>query len=159
MRAIAGSGVLASAAKEVRPSSQSEGFEFMGSVIGPDVTITGKIACEGDVGVHGTVEGEIKAKSITVEQGAQVRGSIQADTLKVSGSVDGQIEAASAELTETAKVIGDLVHDTLSARVAPRLYLAALKAARVMSTAGRLSSSMGKIAITASPMNFKTSPP
>ena len=86
----------------------------MPSIIGADLKIVGNLVCEGDIDVQGTVQGDIEAKSVTVENDARVDGSIQAQSLIVSGTVEGGMEASSISLTSTATVSGEIVHETLS---------------------------------------------
>ena len=86
----------------------------MPSIIGADLKIVGNLMCEGDIDVQGTVEGDIEAKSVTIENDARVDGSIQAQSLIVSGTVEGGMEASSISLTSTATVTGEIIHETLS---------------------------------------------
>jgi len=86
----------------------------MPSIIGADLKIVGNLVCEGDIDVQGTVQGDIEAKSVTIESDARVDGSIQAQSLIVSGTVEGGMEASSISLTSTATVTGEIIHETLS---------------------------------------------
>ena len=86
----------------------------MPSIIGADLKIVGNLVCEGDIDVQGTVQGDIEAKSVTIENDARVDGSIQAESLIVSGTVEGGMEASSISLTSTATVTGEIIHETLS---------------------------------------------
>ena len=47
-------------------------------------------------------------------EGAQVTGSVSADTVRVCGTVEGEVKASSVILTKTARVIGDVMHDSLA---------------------------------------------
>lgn len=86
----------------------------MPSIIGADLKIVGNLVCEGDIDVQGVVEGDIEAKTVTVDKDARINGSIQAQSLIVSGTVDGGMEASSISLTSTAVVTGEVIHETLS---------------------------------------------
>jgi cytoskeletal protein CcmA (bactofilin family) len=86
----------------------------MPSIISADLRVVGELHCAGDIQVEGKVEGDIKSKSVTVGEGAQVKGGIHAEAVRVNGTVKGQIEATSITLAKTAKVKGDLLHKTLS---------------------------------------------
>ena len=86
----------------------------MPSIISADLKIVGDLHCAGDIQVEGRVEGDIKSETVTVGEGAQVSGSIYADTVRVSGSVTGQIEASAVTLAKSANVSGAIIHETLS---------------------------------------------
>lgn len=86
----------------------------MPSIISADLKITGDLASDGDIQVDGTVEGDIQSRTITVGEGAHVKGSISADTVRICGAVSGQVRGTSVTLSKTAKVIGDILHQTLA---------------------------------------------
>ncbi len=86
----------------------------MPSIIGADLKVVGNLVCESDIDVQGTVEGDIEAKTVTVDKDARVDGSIHAGSVIVSGVVDGRMEASEISLTSTARVTGEVVHETLS---------------------------------------------
>jgi cytoskeletal protein CcmA (bactofilin family) len=56
----------------------------------------------------------VQSRSITIGEGADIRGTISGDTVRVHGSVNGQIKGNSVVLAKTAKVIGDVMHRTLA---------------------------------------------
>ena len=93
----------------------------MPSIIGTDLKIVGNLVCEGDIEVQGTIEGEIKAKTVSVDKDARVDGSMQAQSVTVSGTVEGAVEASSISLTSTATVTGEIAHETLSVEPGARL--------------------------------------
>jgi cytoskeletal protein CcmA (bactofilin family) len=86
----------------------------MPSIIGADLKIVGNLTCDSDIDIQGTVEGDIEAKTVTVDAAARVDGSIHAGAVIVSGTVDGKMEATEVSLTSTSKVTGELLHETLS---------------------------------------------
>src|SRR5215468_10914897 len=84
------------------------------SIISRDLQIKGDLVCDGDIQIDGKVEGDVKSRSITVGEGADVRGSISSDSIRVCGSVNGQVKGQSVVLAKTARLIGDVVHQTLA---------------------------------------------
>ncbi len=84
------------------------------SLISQDMRITGDLVCDGDIQVDGTIDGNVKTGMLTVGEEAQIRGEIEADSVRVCGSVTGQIQARTVEIVKTAKVVADIVHETLS---------------------------------------------
>ena len=84
------------------------------SLISADLTIVGNLNCTGDIQIDGRVEGDIKSKTVTIGEGANVKGSISADRATLLGTVEGQTRADQVVIAKTAKVVGDIVHRTLS---------------------------------------------
>ncbi len=108
-------------AEPAAPAREPAKSPGMPSVISTDLRVVGDLHCAGDIQVEGKVEGDIKSKSVTVGEGAQVKGGIHAEAVRVSGAVKGQIEATSITLAKTAKVKGDLLHKTLSIEAGAQL--------------------------------------
>jgi cytoskeletal protein CcmA (bactofilin family) len=84
------------------------------SLISADLKVVGNLESDGDLQVDGQVKGDIKSRGITVGEGATIKGSITADTLRISGAVDGTVSGTSVTISKTGKVKGDIVHQTLS---------------------------------------------
>ncbi|MEM6747461.1 MAG: polymer-forming cytoskeletal protein [Pseudomonadota bacterium] len=83
------------------------------SLISADMAIRGEVHAEGEVQFDGQIDGDIHAKGLVVGEGAEVRGEIVADKVKVAGSVDGVIRATRVELTSTSVVRGEVLHTAL----------------------------------------------
>jgi len=63
-------------------------------VLGPRDTLTGNLNAEGDVQIHGTVEGEIRATGdIDVEASGTARARLEARNVSVRGNVTGDVVA------------------------------------------------------------------
>jgi cytoskeletal protein CcmA (bactofilin family) len=84
------------------------------SIISSDLKIKGDLICNGDIQIDGTIEGDVVSRSITVGEGADVRGSISGEAVRICGAVNGQIKGTTVTLAKTAKVVGDVMHQTLS---------------------------------------------
>jgi cytoskeletal protein CcmA (bactofilin family) len=84
------------------------------SSISAGMTIVGKISGEGTVKIFGRVEGELRASTVLIAEGAEVEGDIAADDLSVGGRVKGTIHANRVKLNGTAQVEGDIFHRSLS---------------------------------------------
>jgi cytoskeletal protein CcmA (bactofilin family) len=84
------------------------------TTISAGMTIVGKIAGEGTVKIFGRVEGELRASTVEIAQGAEVEGDIVADDLSVGGRVKGTIHANRVKLNGSATVEGDIFHRSLS---------------------------------------------
>jgi len=91
------------------------------SVISADLKIVGDLHCAGDVQIKGTVEGDIRSRTVTVGEGAQVTGAIYGQAVHVSGSVTGQIEAPTVTVARSGRIEGDVVHESLAVEAGAHL--------------------------------------
>ncbi len=91
------------------------------SVISADLKIVGDLHCAGDVQIKGTVEGDIRSRTVTVGEGAQVTGAIYGQAVHVSGSVTGQIEAPTVTVARSGRIDGDVVHESLAVEAGAHL--------------------------------------
>jgi len=103
-----------SATPSVEPARTPVRANASPSIISADLRIVGDLTSAGDIQIDGEVEGDIQSRTLTVGEGAQVRGSISAETVRVCGSVTGQIKATTVTLDRTAKVLGDILHTSLA---------------------------------------------
>ena len=83
------------------------------SCIGSDMSIVGKIECNGPAQVLGRIEGELRASDLLISDGAQVEGIVIAQNVTVCGRVKGTIRAVRVKL-QNGGVEGDIFHRTLS---------------------------------------------
>jgi cytoskeletal protein CcmA (bactofilin family) len=84
------------------------------SCIGSDMSIVGKIECNGPAQVLGRIEGELRASDLLISDGAQVEGNIIAQGVTVCGRVKGTIRAVRVKLQNGGAVEGDIFHRSLS---------------------------------------------
>jgi cytoskeletal protein CcmA (bactofilin family) len=84
------------------------------SSIGRGVTVVGKIFGEGTVQLFGRIEGEVRASTVLIKEGAQVEGAVVAEELTIAGQVKGTIHANRVKLDSTAVVEGDIFHRLIS---------------------------------------------
>ncbi len=84
------------------------------SIISADLKIVGDLSSDGEIQVDGTIDGDIRTKSLLVGETADIKGEIVADSVHVHGAVNGQIKSRSVNLAKTAHVVGDVLHEDLS---------------------------------------------
>ena len=84
------------------------------SVISKALKITGQLESTEDIQIDGNVEGDVRAVSVTVGNGAKVKGTVYGETVEVAGTVEGKIEAKKVVLTNTAHMAGDVVHQDIT---------------------------------------------
>ena len=99
---------------QVWASSEPTAKAGMASCIGSDMSIVGKIECNGPAQVVGRIEGELRASDLLISDGAQVEGSVVAQNVTVCGRVKGTIRAVRVKLQDGGAVEGDIFHRTLS---------------------------------------------
>jgi cytoskeletal protein CcmA (bactofilin family) len=84
------------------------------STISRGMTVVGKIVGEGTVHLLGQIEGELRALTVLINEGAKVEGDVVAEELTIGGMVKGTIHANRVMLNSTAVVEGDIFHRSLS---------------------------------------------
>jgi cytoskeletal protein CcmA (bactofilin family) len=84
------------------------------SSISSGLSIIGKIVGHGALTIFGHVEGEVRASTVVIAEGAQMEGEVSAEELTVGGHVKGTIHANRVKLNSTAVVEGDIFHRTLA---------------------------------------------
>lgn len=99
-------------------TTTSEEVETGETVVGPAISIRGRIEGEEDLRVEGRVEGSISlTETLYVEPGGVVLAQIEARDVVISGIVIGDISAAnSVTLNKAAKLVGNIA--------APRIIIA-----------------------------------
>lgn len=97
------------------PSKRSSSMKSKApSILSADLVIHGSIASEGEIQLDGTVEGDVRAGSLTIGEEANVKGEIVAETVTIRGRVQGSVRARQVQLASTARVEGDVIHATLA---------------------------------------------
>ena len=84
------------------------------STISASASFIGKFTSDGTVNVLGRVEGELRASTVVIADGAHVEGDLIAEELTIGGRVKGTIHANRVKLTSTAIVEGDIFHRLLA---------------------------------------------
>ena len=84
------------------------------SVLSPDLTVTGNIQTQGDITIEGTVEGDIRARQLTIGETATIKGEIVGDDVIVHGRVVGRVRGLKVRLSASARVEGDIIHKTIA---------------------------------------------
>ncbi|HET9958512.1 MAG TPA: polymer-forming cytoskeletal protein [Polyangiaceae bacterium] len=80
------------------------------SVIGRGTSIRGHVRGDGNLEVHGRVEGDVSVSGdLALSDSAVVRGNLSGSELRVAGTVQGDIRGSEAVFIEaTARVVGDI---------------------------------------------------
>jgi cytoskeletal protein CcmA (bactofilin family) len=80
------------------------------TVVGQTMVLRGSISGEGDIEIHGRVEGDIEVDGeVTLAEGAMVKGDISGRRIVVRGAVAGNLTGeAGVRLEDGARVVGDV---------------------------------------------------
>lgn len=92
----------------------SRNKQIMPSIISPGLQVTGNMICDGDVQVEGAIEGDVRARHVTVGEAGSIVGHTVAERVVISGKVNGKVTAPNVILHRSAKVFGDIAHETLT---------------------------------------------
>ena len=91
---------------KTRPASEP-------SRISSALKVTGQLESDEDIQIDGHIEGDIRARKVTIGAGATVKGTVFGEDVEVSGTVTGKIEATSVVLSKSARMSGDVIHKAL----------------------------------------------
>jgi cytoskeletal protein CcmA (bactofilin family) len=90
--------------------NESETASQTDTIIGASVKVKGTLFSEGNIEVHGEVEGEIKTnRDVFIGEGAKITADISAANAEIAGRVKGNVGVAEhLKLAATAEVRGDI---------------------------------------------------
>jgi cytoskeletal protein CcmA (bactofilin family) len=80
------------------------------TIISSDLTIVGNVLSKGRVKLEGTIEGDMRCRSLVVGEQGSVTGAIVAEDVAVYGKVAGIVRGDRVTLYSTAHVEGDIYH-------------------------------------------------
>jgi cytoskeletal protein CcmA (bactofilin family) len=109
--------VIASTQDEIRRLSRDGGalrpLEEASS-ISAGLSIVGKITGRGALTIFGHVEGELRASTVVIAEGAEMVGDVVAEDLTINGHIKGTIHANRVRLGGAGVAEGDIFHQTLA---------------------------------------------
>lgn len=83
------------------------------SAISAGITISGNVACAGDLQISGRIEGEVRGATIFVDEGGVVEGAVEADRLRVCGTVTGTIKVGDLAVESGGVISGETSYERL----------------------------------------------
>lgn len=84
------------------------------SILSADLLVKGNLMSSNDVKVEGKIEGDIRARLLTIGENATVNGHMVADEVVVDGRVIGEVRGLRVRLNSTSRVEGNIIHETIS---------------------------------------------
>ncbi len=100
-------------ARGLRTGPQPERPSALLSVIPADLTVTGDLVSTGEIHVEGVIQGNINCRTLTLAGEPVIKGSVEAQMVRVCGTFEGQIRAKEVVLTEAARMIGEINYESL----------------------------------------------
>lgn len=93
--------------------SNKSGQPAVLSILSSDLKVEGDIVSEGDLHISGSVTGDVVARKLTLDEGASITGSVEADVAVIGGNLAGRLTATSVTLGNTAQITADVNHVSL----------------------------------------------
>ena len=84
------------------------------SVISAELKVVGNLICSGDVQIDGAVEGDVESRTVTIGEGAKVKGGTSGETVIISGEINGAVRGTTVRIARSARVTGDVTYKSLS---------------------------------------------
>ena len=100
-------------AQEPRAAAQKPRQGSETSFISASLKVIGNLESDAEIQLDGKVEGDVRGKTVTIGEGADISGAVYGETVTVAGTVNGKIEARNVVVSKTARTTGDIIHDSL----------------------------------------------
>ncbi len=84
------------------------------STLSTDLFIKGNLKTESDIKIEGQVEGDVRARLLTIGEHATIRGQLMGDEVVINGRIIGKIRGIKVRLNSGARVEGDIIHETIA---------------------------------------------
>lgn len=107
--------------KDAKPPRAREAGALSTSQLGAALTVTGVLDTDGELLVHGNVQGRINAERLVLCERGSVEGDIVAKDVHIGGRLNGRVFALNVTLEETADVSGRIFHNTVTVAKGARI--------------------------------------
>ncbi len=87
------------------------------SILGADVAVKGDIRAVADLHIDGHVEGDISCASLVQGAESRIKGSLMAQSARLSGNIEGAISVGELVIESSARITGDVTYESIT--VAP----------------------------------------
>ena len=99
--------------KAPQSAPQREKPPAQNAVIPADLKITGDLVSTGDIHVEGAIYGNITCRTLTLSGQPEIKGSLEAETVRLYGTFTGNVQAKNVALTKAARMKGDISYGNL----------------------------------------------
>jgi cytoskeletal protein CcmA (bactofilin family) len=98
----------------VKAPHAHDGVALPSSCLAGALTVKGRLDCDGEVRIDGTVFGWIYADRLVIGSDGYVEGDVVARDVHIEGRLSGRIFAFNVTLESSADVIGRIFHHTVT---------------------------------------------
>ena len=91
------------------------------SIISSDMKIRGKISASGGLVLLGSVTGDIKCNSLSIEDTGVLKGNVDAEIVSIAGKFDGQVLAEVVSIKSSGNVTGEVSYENISIQEGARI--------------------------------------
>ena len=91
------------------------------SKLGRGLTVIGQLDTDGELHIHGSIQGRINAGTLVVASEGNVEGDIVAHDVHVIGRLNGRIFAVNVTLASSADVTGRVFHNAITVERGARI--------------------------------------
>jgi cytoskeletal protein CcmA (bactofilin family) len=98
-----------------------ENAEPAPSRLAKTLTVRGLVDTDGELHIHGNVEGRINADRLVVGSGGAVEGDVVARDVRIEGRLTGRIFALNVAVESSADIRGRIFHNTVSVAFGARV--------------------------------------
>lgn len=85
-----------------------------GSVIGPDIVITGNVAASADLQIDGRVDGDVLCGTLVQGADSRITGALKAESARLGGSVEGSVAVRQLTIERSARITGDVDYESIA---------------------------------------------
>ncbi len=78
------------------------------SVLAADLVVTGVVASEGTIELHGNVDGELAAATLIIGNEGRMKGKVQAGQVDLRGEMEGAVACGALTLRAAARLHADV---------------------------------------------------
>lgn len=78
------------------------------SVLASDLVVTGTVASEGTIELHGNVDGELAAATLVIGNEGRMKGKVQAGQVDLRGEMEGSVTCGTLTLRAAARMHADV---------------------------------------------------
>ncbi len=96
-----------------RPKASEEQTRAV-SHLSKAITVNGVLDTDGELRIHGHVQGRVNAERIVIAAGGSVEGDVVATDAFIEGRLNGRIFALNVTLESSAEITGRVFHNTIT---------------------------------------------
>ena len=112
---------VAQARPLLRPPRAEGSTDALTSHLSKAITIKGDLDSDGELHIHGNVQGQVCADRLVIGTGGYLEGDVIARDVHIEGRLAGRIFALNVTLDSAAEVTGRIFHNTITVAKGARI--------------------------------------